>query len=157
MYREQHMAPASSYIIRSEATGTRTLVSYNDLPDMTVSEFTDAASGIDGKTWWHFEVSPTHWSCRVGQDAGSTPRVQGRIPDTTLRCMKYLRQTFPEVKISVEVERPGREGVEALAAEADVVFYSKSWAQVRCFLQPDQQQVELMILRIKGTTRLGTA
>jgi len=32
--------------------------------------------------------------------------------------------------VSVEVEKPGREGLEELAAEADVVFYSKSWAEV---------------------------
>ncbi len=33
-------------------------------------------------------------------------------------------------KISIEVEKPGREGLEELAAEADVVFYSRSWAEV---------------------------
>ncbi|KAL8646879.1 MAG: hypothetical protein Q9210_005877 [Variospora velana] len=31
--------------------------------------------------------------------------------------------------ISVEVEKPGREGLQSLAILADVVFYSKSWAQ----------------------------
>jgi len=44
--------------------------------------------------------------------------------------MRHLRQRFPDVRISVEVEKPGRAGLEELAAEADVVFYSKSWAQV---------------------------
>lgn len=44
--------------------------------------------------------------------------------------MRYLRQRFPTIKISVEVEKPGRAGLEDLAAEADVVFYSKSWAKV---------------------------
>lgn len=32
--------------------------------------------------------------------------------------------------ISVEIEKPGREGLLDLVPEADVVFYSKSWAQV---------------------------
>jgi ketohexokinase len=32
--------------------------------------------------------------------------------------------------VSVEVEKPGRAGLQELAEEADVVFYSKSWAQV---------------------------
>ena len=32
--------------------------------------------------------------------------------------------------ISVEVEKPGRAGLRELAAAADVVFYSKAWAQV---------------------------
>lgn len=55
---------------------------------------------------------------------------KGRIPEVTLECMRYLRQRFPTIKISVEVEKPGRPGLEDLAAEADVVFYSKSWAKV---------------------------
>jgi ketohexokinase len=29
----------------------------------------------------------------------------------------------------VEVEKPGRQGLEELAAEADVVFFSRSWAE----------------------------
>ena len=57
---------------------------------------------------------------------------QGRIPEVTFECMLHLRQTYPTVKISVEVEKPGRNGLQELAAVADVVFYSKSWAQVGC-------------------------
>lgn len=59
---------------------------------------------------------------------------KGRIPEVTLECMRYLRRRFPIIKISVEVEKPGRAGLEDLAAEADVVFYSKSWAKVSHFL-----------------------
>lgn len=55
---------------------------------------------------------------------------KGRIPDVILDCIKYLRTRFPSVRISVEVEKPRRPGLQELAAEADVVFYSKSWAQV---------------------------
>lgn len=57
-------------------------------------------------------------------------RLQGRIPDVVLACIQYLRQKFPSVRISVEAEKPGRPGLQELAVEADVVFYSKSWAQV---------------------------
>lgn len=57
---------------------------------------------------------------------------QGRLPETTLECIRYLRQSDPEARISVEVEKPGRQGLQELAAEADVVFYSKSWAEVCC-------------------------
>lgn len=56
---------------------------------------------------------------------------QGRIPETTLACMRLLRQKLPEANISVEVEKPGREGLSQLAQEADVVFYSRAWAEVR--------------------------
>ena len=44
--------------------------------------------------------------------------------------MRYLRERFPTVKISVEVEKPARTGLQDLAVNADVVFYFKSWAQV---------------------------
>ncbi|KAK6855751.1 Ribokinase-like protein [Apiospora arundinis] len=110
IYRGQHEQPASSYIIRSEATGSRTLVNYNDLPEMTLAEFQAAIDGLDPQhdMWVHFE---------------------GRIPETTLSCIQHLRQTLPKASISVEVEKPDREGLEQLAAEADVVFYSKSWAE----------------------------
>ena len=50
------------------------------------------------------------------------------MPETTFQCMQHLRQTCPNVTISVEIEKPGRAGLEELAAEADVVFYSKGWA-----------------------------
>ncbi|QSS64810.1 kinase, pfkB family protein [Histoplasma capsulatum] len=78
IYREQCSDAASSYIIKSASTGSRTI---------------------------------------------------GRIPAVTRKCIQYLRQSFPGDKVSVEVEKPGREGLQDLAAVADVVFYSKSWAQ----------------------------
>ena len=55
---------------------------------------------------------------------------QGRAPDVTLECMNYIRTHFPRAKISVEVEKPGRAGLEELADAADVVIYAKGWAQV---------------------------
>jgi len=45
--------------------------------------------------------------------------------------MHYLRNAIPGCKISVEVEKAKREGLRDLASEADVVFYSKVWAEVR--------------------------
>ncbi|KAK5240808.1 hypothetical protein LTR20_002098 [Exophiala xenobiotica] len=102
LYREQCVGPASSYIIRSSSTGSRTIVNYNDLPEMTSAEFAAVADSFGSEaettTWYHFE------------------------------CMQYLRRAYPTVKISVEVEKPGRAGLQELAAEADVVFYSKGWA-----------------------------
>ena len=61
---------------------------------------------------------------------------QGRIPEVTVQCMRYLHQQFPSVKISVEVEKPARAGLKELAREADVVFYSRSWAQVSTEFRP---------------------
>lgn len=55
---------------------------------------------------------------------------KGRIPKVLLACIEHLREHFPSVRISIEVERPGRAGLEDLARTANVVFYSKSWAIV---------------------------
>ncbi|KAI1663036.1 Ribokinase-like protein [Daldinia decipiens] len=108
IFREDQRQPASSYIIRSEATGSRTLVNYNDLPEMTIGEFVAAADELGDDAWFHFE---------------------GRIPEITLQCIRHLRRSFSNTRVSVEVEKPGREGLEDLAAEADVVFYSRTWAE----------------------------
>ncbi|KAM0285987.1 hypothetical protein ACHAQH_001176 [Verticillium albo-atrum] len=125
LFRTGQLTPASSYVLRSSATGSRTIVNNNKLPDMTVDEFTAIVGAMTGRAapesepsaagrdvsrwWWHFE---------------------GRDPTTTLKCMRLLRQELGEsVHISVEVEKPGREGLQDLAAEADVAFYSKAWAE----------------------------
>ncbi|CAK7567366.1 MAG: hypothetical protein SEPTF4163_005330 [Sporothrix epigloea] len=123
LYRPRHSTPASSYILRSAATGSRTIVNHYGLPEMEVREFKDAASqffvcyrmSAAESSLWHFE---------------------GRMPTTTLACIKYLRAqqynhygTEKEITISVEVEKPGREGLRDLAAVADIIFYSKSWAE----------------------------
>lgn len=47
-----------------------------------------------------------------------------------LAGIRHLRERFPSVRVSVEVEKPQRPGLQELAVEADVVFYSKSWALV---------------------------
>jgi hypothetical protein len=43
-------------------------------------------------------------------------------------CLKLIRERSPNVTISVEVEKPGREGLEEMSLLADYVFYSRSWA-----------------------------
>ena len=55
---------------------------------------------------------------------------KGRNTETTLLCMGHIRRVLPGATISVEVEKPGRAALEELAAEADAVFYSRSWAEV---------------------------
>lgn len=58
LFRSDQEEPASSYIIRSEATGSRTIVNYNGLAEMTLDEFARVASEFCAvtDTWWHFEV-----------------------------------------------------------------------------------------------------
>lgn len=56
--------------------------------------------------------------------------LQGRTAEMTLQFIRYLRKQFPSIQVSVEIEKPGRPGLQELAEEADVVFYAKTWAQV---------------------------
>ncbi|KAK4163535.1 Ketohexokinase [Cladorrhinum sp. PSN259] len=122
LYRTGYDEPASSYIIRSSKTGSRTIVNYNDLPEMTLDEFEKTATAFSARSkegegcWWHFE---------------------GRVPETTLQCIRHLRQVTPKSTISVEVEKPNREGLVEIAAEADVVFYSRTWAESRGYKNPE--------------------
>jgi len=117
IYREDHSEPASSYIIKSEGKDSRTIVNYNELPEMTLEEFIAVVDGLDVKpTWCHFE---------------------GRMPDVTLQCINHLRTNHSDTRVSIEVEKPGREGLEELAKAADVVFFSKTWVQARGWLHYD--------------------
>ncbi|KAI6766292.1 hypothetical protein HG530_007362 [Fusarium avenaceum] len=118
LYREGRTEAASSYILRSQETGSRTVINYNDLPEMTEDEFGNIARSFEAgeETWWHFE---------------------GRIPDTVRSCIRLLRNVLPNANISVEIEKPGREGLQQLASEVDVVFYSRSWAESRGHKTPE--------------------
>ncbi|KAI8951357.1 Ribokinase-like protein [Xylaria longipes] len=118
IFRDRNEQPASSYIIRSSATGSRTLVNYNDLAEMSFHEFVAAAESVGGEdAWFHFE---------------------GRIPATTLQCIQWLRRSKPKARVSVEVEKPGREGLEKLVAEADVIFFSRSWAESNSYTSAEE-------------------
>jgi ketohexokinase len=58
IYRELFQEPASSYIIRSRSSGSRTIVNYNELPEMTTEEFVTIVNGLESETnWFHFEAS----------------------------------------------------------------------------------------------------
>lgn len=111
---------------------------------MTLKEFSESIhsllSTVDipalvKQIWFHFE---------------------GRIPQTTLRCIESLRRhrIFDryggnmQLRVSVELEKPGREGLQDLAREADVVFYSKAWAQGEGYNSPEEclkQQAQLFV------------
>ncbi|ERF75702.1 hypothetical protein EPUS_01532 [Endocarpon pusillum Z07020] len=111
-YRKTSSVAPSSYIFKSLATDSRTLVNYSDLEEMNTSEFEQAISKFANQpdSIYHFE---------------------GRIPDVTAECIDCIRIRDPKATISVEVEKPNREGLQRLAQKADVVFYSKSWAQAQ--------------------------
>lgn len=61
VHRPEAQEAASSFIIKSEATGSRTIVSYNGLPEITVEEFIEKTNQMsenveETRGWFHFEV-----------------------------------------------------------------------------------------------------
>lgn len=133
LYRDAYQEPVTSYIVSSEANSSRTIVNHNPLPEMTFAEFRQIADRI---------LSTTATSSMGGEASRVWFHFEGRIPEVTLECVSYLRAhhvfrareveegtAANHLTISVEVEKPGREGLQALAHSADVVFYSRSWAE----------------------------
>lgn len=53
------------------------------------------------------------------------------MPKTALECIARLRSVLPRAMVSVELEKPGREGLREVVAESDVVFFSRAWVEVR--------------------------
>jgi ketohexokinase len=126
-FREGHRYAASSMIIQSRKEDTRTIVSHgSNLPEMTCVECVDkfgliiAHLDAGNKTWIHFE---------------------GRAPQVTNDCVKEIQNNTrlgKDLMISIECENPERKGLENAARFADVVFYSKLWAEVwKLSLNPD--------------------
>ena len=61
VYRDAYTEAASSYIIRSSDSGTRTIVNYNKLPEMTLDEFESVSREVKPQSaCYHFEVSSIH-------------------------------------------------------------------------------------------------
>lgn len=118
-----------AYILHSDQTQSRTIVNYRDLPgsvtavrELTYSLLPELPPclfiGISleyflpnlplRSPWFHFE---------------------GNYVDQVLEFIEYIRVHSPTAKISVEVEKPNRVGIERLIPVGDVVFFSKAYAQ----------------------------
>ncbi|KFA78560.1 hypothetical protein S40288_01432 [Stachybotrys chartarum IBT 40288] len=137
LYRQNHTEAASCYIIRSLESGSRTIVNHNDLPEMTTSEFEYIARSFspDQQTWWHFEVTS-----HIPEGCPGTAQTRSGSYGHT------LRRLLPDSKISVEIEKPGRDGLTDLASAADVVFYSRTWAEVQSSPRPGSNMHEADVL-----------
>jgi ketohexokinase len=94
----------TSYILSSEASGSRTIVHYRDLPEFEYDDFRNI--DLSGFDWFHFE---------------------GRNPAATERILAYVRQARPEVPRSLELEKP-RPGLDRCLADATLVMISRAYA-----------------------------
>ena len=94
----------TSYITISQTTGSRTIVHHRDCPEYSF----DAFSNIDLTQfdWVHFE---------------------GRNVDQTLLMLKHLRETYPRLPCSLEIEK-NRPDIDSLMPYASILMFSKQYA-----------------------------
>jgi ketohexokinase len=102
----------TSYITLSRATGSRTIVHYRDLPELTAADF--ARLPLNGYDWVHFE---------------------GRAPAETARMLRDCAARRPDLPISLEVEKP-REGIEAMFVGPRVLIFSRAHVLARGYGDP---------------------
>ncbi|KAI9264045.1 Ribokinase-like protein [Phascolomyces articulosus] len=124
----------SSYIIKSRATGSRTIISCTTMEDISRDEFSrkfEMASltktlsfESDGKApfrWIHFE---------------------GRNVDQAVQQIDWVDEKAQRegwrtsLTISVELEKPDREHIDWFMAKGDVIFFSKLFAEHRGYSHP---------------------
>jgi ketohexokinase len=100
--------PTSSILV-SRVNGSRTIVHFRDLPELSAEDF-DRVS-LDGLAWVHFE---------------------GRHPQETARMIRRVREEAPDVPISVELEKH-RPGIEALLHGPQLMLASRAFARAGGF------------------------
>ena len=99
----------TSYVTLNAENGHRAIVHYRDLPELSFDHF--AKIEIEDYDWLHFE---------------------GRNVEN-LKGMLNIAKTFlTNQPISLEVEKP-REGIEALLAQANLIFFSHHYATAKGF------------------------
>ncbi len=104
----------TSYIILSRERGSRSIVHYRDLPELDVETFRRCE--LSQYAWVHFE---------------------GRAVEETLTMLRYVKQQYPHLRCSLEVEKP-REGIEQLFGEPDLLLFSRHYAEEKGFASAQQ-------------------
>lgn len=99
-------ATPTSHITLTTSTGSRTILHYRDLPELADDATLPPLADLD---WLH---------------------VEGRNIGPTLTLLQYARQQVPQLRISLEIEKP-RPGIEALLPYADEVLFSRGYARAQ--------------------------
>ncbi|MCU7905308.1 MAG: ketohexokinase [Candidatus Thiodiazotropha sp. (ex Epidulcina cf. delphinae)] len=121
----------TSCILSSQATGSRTIVHYRDLPEYDAAAF--EAIDLTPFDWLHFE---------------------GRNVPACEAMLKRVRQMLRPPTVSLEIEKP-REDIERLLPFADVVLISRAYAAARgC---ADSERLFKLIRPLAGSALLFVA
>jgi len=99
----------TSYISLNQSSGSRSIVHYRDCPEFSFAEFVKI--DLSSFDWLHFE---------------------GRNIADTAKMLHYVKQHFPTLSCSLEIEKP-RADIEDLFSLADVLLFSRQYAQSRGF------------------------
>ncbi|GES96557.1 pfkB family kinase [Rhizophagus clarus] len=115
------LAPVA-YIIYADNTSSRTIINYNSIDELTFEEFKrkfEAACVEEVVDTLNNDL-PFNWIHFEGRNAVEVAKMIDYIGTKVWR---------PRTKISVELEKPYRRGLETLMSRADVVFFSKVFAE----------------------------
>ncbi len=99
----------TSYITLNQQTGSRTIVHHRDCPEFDFAQFKQI--DLQHYDWLHFE---------------------GRNISETCMMVKYYKQQYPQLPCSIEIEKP-RDGIEQLFELADILLFSKHYAESKGF------------------------
>jgi ketohexokinase len=98
----------TSYILLSQASGSRSIVHFRDLPEYRAADFLKL--DLHSIDWVHFE---------------------GRAIDQLAPMLAHARATR-RLPVSMEVEKP-RRGIEELFQQADLLLFSRDYALAKGF------------------------
>jgi ketohexokinase len=103
----------TSHVLRSRATGSRTIVHYRDLPELDGATF--RRNDLSGYDWFHFE---------------------GRNPAELPGMLRAARGAAVDQPLSLELEK-FREGLQPALPLADVLMFSRGWAEAGGATDPE--------------------
>ncbi|KAI9189451.1 hypothetical protein H9P43_000884 [Blastocladiella emersonii ATCC 22665] len=110
-----HFHP-TAWILTSRATASRTIINHNTLPQLTAAEMLACIAAARPRVRWiHFEGRTNTGDLREAMAAVAEGKGKGKGKG--------------DMTTSLELERPNREGLDALIALADVVFVSNEFAR----------------------------
>ncbi|KAJ3284879.1 hypothetical protein HK104_009747 [Borealophlyctis nickersoniae] len=133
----------TSYIISTPHS--RTIINHNTVPDFTVREFQgtvlptlDAVDAEGKESWVHIE----------GRNVGEVTC----MVDTLLTTRSRFGGGGGGMNtVSIEFEKPGREGLDGLVGKADVLFFSRVYVEGTGFTGAPERFLE----SVRGSCRVG--